>query len=45
MDMNRDLIKSGIFCFGLLVAGWCEADIMGAALLNTLKKRPDRVRK
>jgi phospholipase/lecithinase/hemolysin len=25
MDMNRNLIKSGIFCFGLLVAGWCEA--------------------
>lgn len=31
--MNRNLIKSGIFCFGLLVAGWCEAASFSEAIV------------
>ena len=31
--MNKRLIKSGIFCFGLLVAGWCEAASFSEAIV------------
>ena len=31
--MNKNLIKSGIFCFGLLVAGWCEAASFSEAIV------------
>jgi outer membrane lipase/esterase len=31
--MNKSLIKSGIFCFGLLVAGWCEAASFSEAIV------------
>ena len=31
--MNKNLIKSGIFCFGLLVAGWCEAASYSEAIV------------
>jgi len=31
--MNKQLIKSGIFCVSLLVAGWCEAASFGEAIV------------
>ena len=31
--MNKNLIKSGIFCFGFLVAGWCEAASFSEAIV------------
>ena len=31
--MNKNLIKSGIFCFGLLVTGWCEAASFSEAIV------------
>jgi len=33
MDMNKKLIKTGIFCFGLLTAAWCEAASYGEAIV------------
>jgi len=31
--VNKKLIKSGIFCFSLLVAGWCEAASFSEAIV------------
>ncbi len=31
--MNKTLIKSSIFCLGLLAAGWCEAASYGEAIV------------
>jgi phospholipase/lecithinase/hemolysin len=33
MDMNKNFIKTGIFCFGLLVVGWCEAASFSEAIV------------